>query len=393
MVPLLYIAALAALSGEPRPLPSVVADLGSRDFAVREAASAELLKSEGTYKLAELEKALSDAALSPEQRLRLDEAAFRAFADSPRAAIGVQFSQQNVAAEVESVRDGFPAKDVLKAHDVITQVDGENVSSGVSWDGKWSTVRALVVSHDPGDKVPVVVQRNGAPVQLTLQLGEFQRLGQTIAVTSTELRAAWQHRLRRTAAGAGGGGANVASMLDATTLRPRGVPNDFDGRPIDVVEQVTTMRAMSGESPSVVAGASPDGTRQVERFDMAVGSGLQRFNNNNGWVLGARNGAMLQMDPRGLARMSDAELVAERLRLFQMAQTYMMIADQQRQNGSRGGQSKVFTDMYNQTIQQHEAIVSEINKRKRAKQDANPPQPAPAVAPDDQKPDQKAEKP
>jgi hypothetical protein len=389
VLPLAHLAALIALGAEPRPLPKVIADLGSPEFEVREAASAELFKAGETYKLAELEKALTGAGLSPEQRVRLDDAAFRIFENSPRAAIGVQFAQGTVAAEVEWVKEGFPASTILKPRDVITQIDGQNVASRIGSDGSWLTVRALIVSHDPGDKVPVVVQRDGAAVSLTLPLGEFQRLGQTTPVSSPELRAAWLHRLRRSA---GTTGEKATGTIDATSLRTRGVPFDGEGRPIDVVDQSTDYRAQNGESPSVVAGAAPDRSKQTERFD-AQASGLQRFNNGGGWAVGGGNFRFAPLDSRELARMSDADLTAERLRLFQQAQVYMMFAEQRGGGGGRGPQARQFNELLNQTQQQLDAVTAEINKRKAARQDEKQPKPVPAIAPDDQKPDQKADKP
>ncbi|MBY0308085.1 MAG: hypothetical protein K2Q09_05025, partial [Phycisphaerales bacterium] len=89
LLPLVQAFAIVALTADARPQALVVADLGSPDFCVREAASDELARAGDVYRLADLEKALEDPALTAEQRLRLDGAAFRAFADSPRAALGV----------------------------------------------------------------------------------------------------------------------------------------------------------------------------------------------------------------------------------------------------------------------------------------------------------------
>ena len=46
--------------------------------------------------------------------------------------------------------------------------------------------------------MPIVVQRNGAAVPLTVKLGDFNGLGPATAIYSYELHAAWQNRLART---------------------------------------------------------------------------------------------------------------------------------------------------------------------------------------------------
>ena len=384
VAPLAHLACLLALAANPRPLSQVVADLGSTDYARREEATVELTLPK-SFTLAELEAALKDPSLSAEQRLRLDEAAFRHFADSPRGALGVNFNTNVRTAEVSSVLEKFPASAVLKPGDVITQIDGVPVTSRVSADGGWSTVRALIISHDPGDNVPVIVQRKGDEVPLTVKLGEFGGLGPSSAIYSYEMRAAWEHRLARST------GLTPPQPIDATSLRNKRDNAWSNAGTVDVVDAVTASRAMAGEVPSVAAGASPDQARQLDRADQAMfggrqeGAGFARAFGNNGFVFGGGRAMALGNDQRDLGRMTDRDLADERMRLTQWLQSFAMIAAQQER-----AQRRQFTDLQNQTLSQLNAVTREIEKRKAARLDAAL---DPAPAQPDKEPDQKLQRP
>lgn len=377
VLPLAHLVCLMALTAEPppRPLPVIVTDLGSPDYGVREAATDALMRT-GKFPLADIEKALKDPALTREQRARLELAAYRGFADSPRGAIGVQFNQLVRTAEVEGVIDGFPAGKVLQRGDVITEIDGHPLSSRTTADGGTSTVRALIVSHDPGDEVPIVVQRAGVPTPLTIKLGDFSRLGNNV-VYAYELQAAWQHRLARLT------GRTAPAPINATALRDGRNSQWSSGVPVDIIDAAAAFRAATGDAPSVTPGASPDQARQFKRVNgiddldgPGRGGGFGRFNvnNNNGLFIGRG----FPSDPRELARMSDAELASERQRL---AQTELMYAQIAEQRGLNPGDRRQFTDLQNQASRQRAVIMLEIDRRKAARIDAEAEPVAPIAPP------------
>ncbi|MBY0308054.1 MAG: hypothetical protein K2Q09_04860, partial [Phycisphaerales bacterium] len=306
---------------------------------------------------------------------------------------GVRFAQAiNDRTEIESLTDGFPAAVILKPRDVIREIDGQTVSSRISADGSWSTVRALIISHDPGDSVRIVVDRAGVKTPLTVPLGDFTRLGQSAVATSVELRAAWQHRLRRRLEAAGAGAAagplGVSALIDATALR--GGHIDMSGRPADPMDQGFVKRAAVGDTPSVAPGATPDKARRAST-DATVGAGFaQPFNRANGF--GGLAAPVL--DRQELARLSDAELKDERRRLMAEAQMFSIFLDQQKDFGGRAP-VREFVDLLNRTRQQLDAVTGEISRRREARQPkpAEPPAPPTRAPADDQKPDQKADKP
>jgi len=384
---------LAVAAGEPRPLKDLIADLDAPDYKVREAASDELLAGK-PFSLDQLERALKDPSLTAEQRLRLDRAGLTLFKNAPHGAMGVRFGGGADAVEIASVEREFPASTVLKAGDIITHMDGEPVTLSVNPDRRTASVRAVVISHAPGDEVPVVVQRGGEAVRVTVRLGDFSRLNGNVGpgvqsapyVDDAEFAAAWRQRLRRTT------GTGVPEPIDATSLRPRREAQWGSPEASDVVDAANRARASTGEVPSVIAGAAPEPDRQAERAEsIGVQQGFSRFN-------GARNAAVrlgVPNDQREMGRMSDAELEADRKRLVQWRISVLQIVDQPGLSRTDRQQVRLMDDGI---LQQLAQIEREQDRRKAARQDAKP-APAPAkpeaipATPDDAKPDQKPGKP
>jgi hypothetical protein len=395
LLPLAHAACLclALSAGEPRPLKDVVADLGSNDFKAREAATDELADGK-MYSLAQLEGALKDPALTAEQKMRIERAGLRTFKDTPHGALGVEFTGAITIAEIGSVKKGFPSALTLKPGDIITQIDGEPVTSRVSQDGRASSVRVLVVSHEPGDEVPVVVLRNGAPVKLTVKFGDFRDLKQDPVglnggggfnavmpvIDDFELQAAWKQRIKRVT------GVTDPAPIDATSLRPRrdnmGGTWGGDGAAIDVIDRANRDRAMMGETPSVTAGATPDHDRQREHADQALNGGFNERFNNNGFGR-AFNPALARPAPRDFSRTSDIELTSERLNLIQQRAMYLQAMEQPRLAPEQKQQFRMIENQFKLQINQ---LDEEIARRKAARQPLPKidPQPdvQPAVAPD-----------
>lgn len=85
---------------------------------------------------------------------------------TPQAAqqLGVDMNQRG--AFIAQVTSGGPAaKAGLRANDIITQVDGQNI-------GTFDDLLSYVAFKKPGDKVNLTVQRGGNTQQLTVTLGE-----------------------------------------------------------------------------------------------------------------------------------------------------------------------------------------------------------------------------
>ncbi|MDP1662707.1 MAG: PDZ domain-containing protein [Phycisphaerales bacterium] len=410
MVPLLVHAvcisvALAAAAGEPRPIKDVVADLGSSDFKARETATDELTTNDFT--LAQIEAALKDPTLTAEQRTRLERAGLRHFKDIPHGALGVEFTGAIDVAEIANVKKGFPSAATLKAGDIITQIDGEPITSRISNDRRSSTVRALVVSHDPGDEVPVVVQRNGQPVKLIVKFGDFKDLNDAFpapnpafiqsapAIDESEFQAAWRQRLKRNT------GHAEPEPIDTTALRPRrdAAWGGGQAEAVDIIDAANRARAATGDTPSVTVGASPDQERFLDRADAALSGGWQeRSKGGIGFARAFNGGGRAPMPVGGInvqqepSKQSDGELAAERMQLIQLRMIYLQMADQPRLDRA---QRQQFVMLDEQIRNQIGRIDAEITRRKAAKLPIKPgDNEAPAELMDpNRQPDQKADKP
>lgn len=170
-----------------------IADLDDVSLDRRETAQASL----GDIRrctLPVIEKRLFDPGLSQEQRLRLTSAGYRLFINSVRGAMGVQFSDATPQGVVIGrTIEGFDSRIALRPEDVIRSISGRPV---VDQD----MVRAMIISHDPGEEVPIGLLRNGEPLTVTLRMGRFDQLSdRTGGPDERSLQQAWQLRLARLA--------------------------------------------------------------------------------------------------------------------------------------------------------------------------------------------------
>ncbi len=166
--------------------------LDSDDFTVREAAAREL-QADRRLTLATLRQRVTDRdrPLTPEQSLRVDEAAARLLRTTPRAAMGVSFSRSLAnGVEIGSAVAGFDAQRVLRPGDIIREMSGVAITSN-------EDARAVILSHEPGDEVTLSVLRGGEVTPLTLRLGSFNDLQGAYAMTEGTLREAWRIRCER----------------------------------------------------------------------------------------------------------------------------------------------------------------------------------------------------
>lgn len=227
-----------------------IRDLDSADLATRERATVELGDAR-RYNVMLLQDRLFDPGLSEEQRLRLFSAGFRLFAGSVRGAMGVQFSDSTPQGVVIGrTIEGFDSRVTLRPEDVIRTIDGRPVLDQ-------DHVRALIISHDPGDEVPIGLLRNGEALALTLRMGRFDQLADRRGgPDEASLQQAWRVRLARLAKAAA---AKLPAPIDAVDVEAE--QEDFDlAVALERVRPPARQEFDSGYSAaSLVAGGEPRG--------------------------------------------------------------------------------------------------------------------------------------
>lgn len=155
-------------------LNEIITHLGSGDFQARRAAADKLGKIT-QFTLEMLEDALQQKDLTLEARSRLLGAARKRFFETPRAALGFQFGgtlRDRIV--IGRLIDGFPAKMVLEEGDMIMSADGYRLEGPVAR----AVLPAVIVSHDPGETIKLVVRRGAQKLTLDVPLGEFAKLEQ-----------------------------------------------------------------------------------------------------------------------------------------------------------------------------------------------------------------------
>lgn len=133
---------------------SAVADLDSREFAQRQAASARLAESAVTTE--EIFAVLVRGNLNDEQRERLLTVAREKVLALPRGALGIRMQVsgdiRNPGVEVQALLPGMPASRVLKSGDRIERIDDKPIASS-------NDLVEIIQSKLPGDSVKLLVAR------------------------------------------------------------------------------------------------------------------------------------------------------------------------------------------------------------------------------------------
>jgi len=197
------LASARSLAGEPvtanaaadsaKMLADELARLDSADLKERIAAHRALFQN-SSITLDQLTRALGRPELSSEQRSRLNDIAYARFHGSPRAAMGVSFLP-NPAVErivIDAPLSSWDSARVLRPGDALVAIDGNPILAQ-------EDVRISVISHDPGDQVVLVFERDGVVMRSLVRLGNFADLEDTRSAMGVDVYPrAWQLRLERT---------------------------------------------------------------------------------------------------------------------------------------------------------------------------------------------------
>src|ERR1043165_5443689 len=215
-VPKVVAATARAPGAVPADFAGVVSELGSPDVAGAGTGGGGGRRGGGAGRGTSKERggAVRAGPVTLEQRERLLSIAHQKFDNEPRGAMGIQFnmaSPDTRGALIEAPKQGFNAFEVLRVNDRVIFADGLPID-------RRETLRKIIVSHDPGDEVPLVVERDGATLEVRVKLGEFSRLNQPMDRSVMDM--AWAHRTRgyceRDAAAPIESGLSDATLPDAS---------------------------------------------------------------------------------------------------------------------------------------------------------------------------------
>ncbi|TVQ33575.1 MAG: PDZ domain-containing protein [Phycisphaeraceae bacterium] len=176
---------------------SLITDLDDEDLFIREAAMEEL------YSMSiPPEELLRHAApiedLSFEQWSRLDEILRELFISTPRAGLGAGLVRLDnpPGVRLNPIIRNFPIAETLQNDDIVTSVNGVDLRGDPIDD---LTIRATILSHDPGDTLDLRIIRDGRTMNTTVKLGRYDDLMNAQPLNEQFINAAWA--LRRTRLG------------------------------------------------------------------------------------------------------------------------------------------------------------------------------------------------
>ncbi|MFA6045257.1 MAG: PDZ domain-containing protein [Phycisphaerales bacterium] len=151
-----------------------------------------------------------DGELSAEQRERLMQVGTRLFSELPHGAMGVQFSRvdRGEGVEISAVVTGFDAENTLKPGDAVLEIDGRRLSAQ-------SDMRAVIISHDPGDRLSMTLMRRGERVVVSLKLGDFANLRAPALSDHSLMRDALEERIARRAGRVGAVGSVIEPGIES----------------------------------------------------------------------------------------------------------------------------------------------------------------------------------
>jgi len=184
---------MAVVAGD-LTLGDIVEQLGDEDLATRERAT-EVLADVAVWDERVLAQVCQRADLCEESRLRVLEAMYTRFANSPRPAVGISMGAGEFGIQITEVRPPFPARRVLRQGDVIEMIGGVDFRADPR---NLVKLQVTIASYDPGDVVDMLILRDKEEMTVQVELGNFEDLqGQAAPRTETLLRAAFEMRAHR----------------------------------------------------------------------------------------------------------------------------------------------------------------------------------------------------
>jgi hypothetical protein len=332
-----------ALEPEAVDVDRLIRELGDAKVETREAASLALEQVDIEI-VRSLEPRLNDASLTPEQRIRLESAVRERFLRSQRGALGVQFDQQAVPTggmRVAKVYPNFPAAGVLMPGDVIVQV--EQTKIGASEPFYRSPLRPYIISREPGEKIKLVIDRNGQRLDVEPALGKFadfpgERNMMPTQVSREDLLSAWAVRRARM-------GASSTPALDAGLSANDWMPRGRTAVEADVMRrgEIQGVPIGAGGRPAVVV--NPDDVMQYDKqvrlkgdgMFVIRGGGVQIFQQGGG-ILDARTAA------------TERKLLLEMTKLEAMMQEALLKAENATLSKEEREKAKNLADYYEKQV-------------------------------------------
>jgi hypothetical protein len=234
-------------------LGEVIDQLGSDDIAERERAS-DLLANVAMWDEDILAKACELPEVCAERRARLRNAIYERFINTPRPAVGITMGNNAISGIlVTGLQKGFPAAGVLREGDEILVIGGVDLRPTSN---NQAPLMAAIASFDPGDTIDLMVLRDGREIDLQIELGSFDDLGQQARARPDDvMQRALALRMHR-----------LGFDLDADTGRPIAAPvSRFDWKNASrrIVRPAENVQLVSGGEASLVPGRPSGGLGTV----------------------------------------------------------------------------------------------------------------------------------
>lgn len=237
----------------PARLSRIIDDLNSTDFRTRCNADRALSEDTGiTLRMIERELKSRGDALTLDTRERLCSAARARFNVSPRAAMGIQFWQNVNLRDRVVIEKTFPKFDAhgkIEEGDMVVEADGVKTVGPAAR----SRFQAVIVSHDPGDVIGLVIRRGDRRMNVDVRLGRRDELESNPGVTPDILERAWRVRAE-----------SILGPADRP-IAPPTVPDNWAERAPSFRNDRMSMRrkSMAMGGPTLVGGGMPRGAEQI----------------------------------------------------------------------------------------------------------------------------------